>query len=87
MIERENKLTAVEWRLYILAALATIYVIAWRVLDRSATYETPPAAAAPAPPVTRQAARWVITTHSAEVAPSPRLVRVPAKRRVRTRSS
>lgn len=34
MTDREHRLTALEWRLYIVAALAAIYVVTWRVLDR-----------------------------------------------------
>ncbi len=30
----DRKLTAVEWRLYLVAALAAIYILTWRVLDR-----------------------------------------------------
>lgn len=48
-----RKLTALEWRLYIIAVLATIYVISWRVLDRPAATiaETGEPAPSPAEPV------------------------------------
>ena len=32
-----HRLTVFEWRLYLVAALATIYALVWRALDRPAT--------------------------------------------------
>ncbi len=165
MTDREHRLTALEWRLYIVAALAAMYVVTWRVLDRPpATASEPnahepiaeparvtePVASEPAPsaPPVVQPARavtatehkrrepprapmpaerprpravwldelpperrptvtpptgWVVTRRDAIAASAPpsapppsagaprapvtRVIRVPAKRRVRTRSS
>jgi hypothetical protein len=101
MTDAERKLTAVEWRLYIVALLGAVYVVTWRVLDR------PPRATSTAPPPAdvverpRATTSPVPPTRGAERAsdrvrpgpqrlveqPTPRPVRVPAPRRVRTRSS
>lgn len=122
MTDPEPQLTGLEWRLYVVAALATIYVISWRVLERggaapaptSAPLEASPQLAIEPPrrlpspraiwlddvPVSERPALspppgWVVTTRDAAasrpamqpVMRAPQLTRVPAKRRVRTRSS
>lgn len=48
--EPRPRLTALEWRLYIVAAIASVYVVSWRVLDRPvAPAATEPLVPAPAP--------------------------------------
>jgi hypothetical protein len=41
MSEPDCKLCALEWRLYVVAVLAAIYVITWRVLERSGRSGSP----------------------------------------------
>jgi len=71
--EPRPRLTALEWRLYIVAAIASVYVVSWRVLDRPvapASTEPPPPPATPVavvpavqatPPVRPQTARPLAT--------------------------
>lgn len=73
MTTEDRKLTAVEWRLYIVALLALIYVVTWRVLAR------PPALATSAPPVeTITAAPATPPAPVRTVAAPPRAVTVRA---------
>lgn len=55
MTDREHRLTALEWRLYIVAVLATIYVVTWRVLDRPPAPANAPDALDPIAEPTRAA--------------------------------
>lgn len=81
----DRKLTAVEWRLYVVALLAAIYIVTWRVLDRPSpggevvtdnepplpASESPPVQAAPAPmPVAQTTARTTTPSKARPTTPT-----------------
>lgn len=89
----DRKLTAVEWRLYVVALLAAIYVVTWRVLARPSaggdvvaeSPPSPPAASPPSPP----APEGPPSPTEAESVPAPAVVVAasPAADHAATRST
>lgn len=94
MTEAGPKLSAAEWRLYIVAALAVLYVGAWRALDRPPqprSHTAPPSSAPRAVwlediatdqrPALAVPAGWVVATRGAGARVEPATALQPARAR------
>ena len=84
--------TMTEWKLYVVALLAGVYLLAWRAVatpaPRAEAEPAPPPSAAP-PIAFEPPPGWQLVTRDrpAVRAPAPtRVVRAPARRRVRVRT-